>query len=145
VVASARNAKIRLKANRVQEVHVTESVHIERWAHTFKILSDPTRLSLLTAIHHAGQNVLTVSELAETTGLRIPTTSAALRVMEGNGTVAAMRDGRNIYYAIADESIHRLLHWIGSTHDGTRQRERGRASERASGKEDPSTEEKHPG
>lgn len=111
---------------------MSDSVDIQRWARTFKVLSDPTRLTLLTAIHHAGQNVLTVSELAETTGLRIPTTSAALRVMEGNGTVTAMRDGRNIYYGITNESIHRLLHWIGSTHDDTRQT--------ADGKEHPFTE-----
>lgn len=96
---------------------MTHTVDIDRWASTFKILGDPTRLALLAAIHYAGQNVLTVSELAEETGLRVATASAALRAMENNGTVKSVRDGRKILYGIANDEIHELLHWIGSGHE----------------------------
>ncbi|MCI6205876.1 MAG: metalloregulator ArsR/SmtB family transcription factor [Corynebacterium glucuronolyticum] len=95
---------------------MNHTVDIGRWAGTFKILGDPTRLALLSAIHYAGQNALTVSELAEEIDLRVATASAALRAMENNGTVKSQRDGRRIYYGIANNEIHELLHWIGSGH-----------------------------
>lgn len=95
---------------------MSDTVDIVSWSNTFKTLGDPTRLTLLSAIHYAGQNELTVSELAETTGVRVATASAALRAMENNGTVKSTRDGRKIYYAIASEDIHQLLHWIGAGH-----------------------------
>ena len=88
----------------------------EEWADTFKTLGDPTRLKLLSAIHFAGRFVYTVSELAEATGVRIPTASAALRAMEANGTVISQRDGRSIRYGIHNEHVHELLHWIGTGH-----------------------------
>lgn len=92
------------------------NVDIPAWSAVFKILGDPTRLTLLTAIHYAGKHQLTVSELAEVTKVRVATASAALRAMENNGTVESRREGRSIYYAIASEEIHQLLHWIGAGH-----------------------------
>lgn len=89
----------------------------ENWAPTFRILGDITRLKLLTALHFAGPYVLTVSELAETTGVRVATCSAALRAMELNGTVACQRKGRSIYYALKDANAHQLLHCMGSEHE----------------------------
>ena len=86
------------------------------WARVFRILGEPTRLKLLTAIHFAGQYGSTVSELAEATGVRVPTASAALRAMEATGTVKSERDGRVIRYAIASDDVHNLLHWMGSGH-----------------------------
>lgn len=88
----------------------------EKWASTFKTLGDPTRLKLLSAIHYAGRFAYSVSELAEATGVRIPTASAALRAMEANGTVTSQRESRSIRYAIHDERVHELLHWIGTGH-----------------------------
>lgn len=89
---------------------------IRRMAATFKVLGDPTRLSLLYEIHFAGQHQLAVSELAEAAGVRVATASAALRAMENNGTITSLRDGRHIYYGIESEEIHELLHWMGAPH-----------------------------
>lgn len=91
-------------------------VDIPGWTPVFKTLSDPTRLALLTAIHFAGPQQLTVSELSELTDTKMATASAALRAMEKTGVVHSIRDGRSIYYAIVDEQVHRVLHWIGATH-----------------------------
>lgn len=91
---------------------------VDEWASTFKILGDPSRLRLLTAIHAAGQYVSSVTELAESSQLRVATASAALRAMERNKTVSSRRDGRSIHYAIADDHVHQLLHWMGSGHSG---------------------------
>ncbi|MDK4241708.1 ArsR/SmtB family transcription factor [Corynebacterium pseudodiphtheriticum] len=89
----------------------------ENWSATFRTLGDVTRLKLLTALHFAGPYVLTVSELAETTGVRVATCSAALRAMELNGTVTSQRHGRSMFYAIKDENAHKLLHCMGSEHE----------------------------
>lgn len=89
---------------------------VDGWADTFKILGDPSRLRLLAAIHYAGQYVSTVTELAEASGLRVATASAALRAMERTQTVGSRRDGRSIRYAITDDHVHQLLHWIGAGH-----------------------------
>ncbi|SIS54008.1 transcriptional regulator, ArsR family [Corynebacterium appendicis CIP 107643] len=91
-------------------------VNILAWTPVFKTLSDPTRLALLSAIHFAGPEQLAVSELSDLTGTKMATTSAALRAMEKTGVVRSIRDGRSIYYAIADEQVHTVLHWIGATH-----------------------------
>lgn len=87
---------------------------VSSWAATFKILGDPTRLDLLNAIHAAGEDRRTVTDLASETGTRVATASAALRAMEKVGSVRSLRDGRTILYDIADEHIHELLHWMDS-------------------------------
>lgn len=88
----------------------------DEWAPTFKILGDPTRLRLLSALHFVGPYTATVTELAGITGVRVPTASAALRAMENMGTVDSSRSGRSIRYRIVDKHVHELLHWMGSGH-----------------------------
>ncbi|AWB84283.1 ArsR/SmtB family transcription factor [Corynebacterium liangguodongii] len=88
----------------------------DEWAPTFRLLGDATRLKLLCSIHFSGQHALTVSELADATGTRLATTSAALRSLEAAGAVAARREGRSVYYAISDERVHELLHFFGAEH-----------------------------
>ena len=90
----------------------------EQWSKTFKLMGDPTRLKLLSAIHFAGQYAYAVTELAEATGIRMATASASLRAMEQTGIVASSREGRVIRYGITDERVHHLLHWIGTSHKG---------------------------
>ena len=50
--------------------------------------------------------------------MRVANCSAALRAMELNGTVAYRREGRSMFYAIKDENAHKLLHFMGSEHEG---------------------------
>ena len=89
----------------------------ETWAEVFKTLGDTTRLRLLDAMHTAGENKLTVTDLANATGTRVATASASLRAMEKMGTVRSFREGRSIFYGLADERIHRLLHWAADYAD----------------------------
>ena len=88
-----------------------------QWSPAFKLVGDTTRLKLLVAIHFAGPGATTVTELARVTGVKLATASAALRAMESSGAMSSTREGRQIYYAIADGEIHRLLHWIGFGHN----------------------------
>ena len=92
-------------------------VHLaDEWAPAFKILGDPTRLRLLLAMHYRGPGVATVSELAEATGVRVPTASAALIHLTDAGTVTRTKVGREVRYSLTDPRTHSLLHHLGGTH-----------------------------
>ncbi|MFF7944963.1 ArsR/SmtB family transcription factor [Nocardia gamkensis] len=87
---------------------------VEHWAHRFDLLSDANRLRLLVCLHHTpGQSV---TELAATVGMTATAASHALRQLRHQGWVTASKSGRIVRYRLADETIHRLLHWIGATH-----------------------------
>lgn len=87
---------------------------IEQWAERFALLSEPSRLALLYAIHcYPG---LRVSELAEVAGMAESTASHALRLLRTAGWVTSTRDGRSMRYTLVDEAAHELLHIIGSGH-----------------------------
>lgn len=82
-----------------------ETIH-ER-ARRFGLLSDPTRLTLLSCIHAAGP--ISVSDLAAATGLADTTVSQTLRHLRANQAVIAERDGRIMRYRLADPAVARLL------------------------------------
>jgi DNA-binding transcriptional ArsR family regulator len=72
----------------------------------FKVLGDPSRLALLDLISHGERPV---SELAADAGLSESATSHQLRVLRAARLVRARREGRNIYYALDDMHVARLL------------------------------------
>lgn len=90
--------------------------HVEEWTTTFKVMSDPTRLKLLAALHHIGPSVATVSELAQAAGVSFQTASAALTNMATAGVLTSTRTGREVRYALAHGEVHRILHFIGAGH-----------------------------
>lgn len=86
------------------------------WAPLFKVLGDPTRLKLLLAMHYRGPAEATVSELAELTGLKTATASAALKNMEASGVISPVKDGREVRHRLVDDRVHELLHHFGGGH-----------------------------
>lgn len=93
---------------------VADREGIEQWAERFALLSEPSRLSLLYAIHcYPG---IRVGELAEVAGMVESTVSHALRLLRSAGWVTSTRDGRSMRYTLVDEAAHELLHLIGSGH-----------------------------
>ena len=73
----------------------------------FALLSDPTRLTVLTCINAAGP--ISVSDLAAAAGITDTTVSQTLRHLRASGTVAAERDGRVVRYRLIDSAITALL------------------------------------
>lgn len=73
----------------------------------FKLLGDPTRSRLLYALLEAGE--LCVCDLSAVTGLLETTVSQALRLLRESGVVSARREGRLVYYRLADEHVRMLL------------------------------------
>lgn len=73
----------------------------------FKLLGDPTRASLLYALLETGE--LCVCDLSAATGVSEATVSQALRLLRATGVVVGRRQGRLVYYRLADAHVRMLL------------------------------------
>ena len=73
---------------------------------TLKILANEDRLLLLCQL---SQGERCVSELEEELGIHQPTLSQQLGVLRTEGTVTTRREGKNIYYSVADPATLEIL------------------------------------
>ena len=73
------------------------------------LLANEDRLLLLCQLT---QGERCVSELEELLKIRQPTLSQQLGVLRTEGVVATRREGKNIYYSIADERVELLLNQL---------------------------------
>lgn len=71
-----------------------------------KLLANEDRLLLLGQL---SQGEMCVGELEEALGIRQPTLSQQLAVLRGEGVVGTRREGKNIYYAVADTTVLEVL------------------------------------
>jgi len=72
----------------------------------FKVLSDPTRLKILSAIRNGEVCVCCISELL---GMSVSAVSHQLKTLRQARLVKARRDGRNIYYSLDDHHVGTML------------------------------------
>ncbi|EYF06327.1 ArsR/SmtB family transcription factor [Chondromyces apiculatus] len=79
----------------------------QRAAALFRALGDVERLKLLESL---AQREVCVTELAETSRARMPTVSQRLRVLRAEGLVVQRREGKHIFYALADQHVVELVH-----------------------------------
>jgi DNA-binding transcriptional ArsR family regulator len=90
-------------------------------AETFRVLSDPGRVRLISALLEGGE--LCVCDLSAVTGLSQTACSHNLRLLRSSRLVRYRKQGRNVYYALDDAHI-RLLLDVGLQHvaheEGTR-------------------------
>src|SRR5690349_4353446 len=80
---------------------------LTRSAALFKLLGDPTRARLLHALLEAGE--LCVCDLAAATDQMETTVSQSLRMLRASGVVTGRRQGRLVYYRLADAHVRMLL------------------------------------
>lgn len=71
-----------------------------------KVLANPDRLLLLCQL---SQGERCVSELEEALDIRQPTLSQQLGVLRTDGVVSTRREGKYIYYRVADQKLLRVL------------------------------------
>ncbi len=71
----------------------------------FSVLSEPTRLKIMHAVCDAEQ---TVTQIVAATGATQTNVSRHLGLMYRNGVLARRRDGNQIYYRVADETMIEL-------------------------------------
>lgn len=71
-----------------------------------KVLANTDRLLLLCQL---SQGEMCVSELEEALDIRQPTLSQQLGVLRNEAVVSTRREGKNIYYSVADERLLEML------------------------------------
>ncbi len=76
--------------------------HYEELARIGKVLASPVRLRLLDLLRQGSRNV---DELAEAAGATVANSSRHLQQMRSARLVQAEREGKNVRYRIADESV----------------------------------------
>ncbi|MBL8947618.1 MAG: helix-turn-helix transcriptional regulator [Myxococcales bacterium] len=79
---------------------------VERAVRLFRALGDEARLRTLDLLV---PGEACVTELAQSTGERVSTVSHRLRLLRAEGLVTRRRDGRHIYYALADHHVLELV------------------------------------
>ena len=71
-----------------------------------KLLANEERLLLLCQL---SQGEMSVSELQECLDIHQPTLSQQLGVLRNEGAVSTRRDGKRIFYSVADPSLLQVL------------------------------------
>ena len=89
----------------------------------FSSISDPTRIRIVHALTEADR--LNVTEIAEYTGLSISAISHQLRLLRDRAMLQAPREGRSVYYSLADATV-------SATESSPRHRLRARSRTRRS-------------
>lgn len=90
-------------------LHLEDENAIMNAADMFSVLGDTTRLRVLVSLLHGE---LCVTDIAAATGVNRTTISHQLRVLRSNNMVERRRDGKVVYYAIANETLTQLLELV---------------------------------
>jgi DNA-binding transcriptional ArsR family regulator len=85
----------------------TRVEHLRLMADLFGMLSDPGRLRILMLLLEHDE--LCVSDLAQWADMSESAVSHSLRLLRAHGIVDTRREGRWIYYSLADEHVRLLL------------------------------------
>jgi len=93
------------KVNKVKKIMKSEDVII-RLAETFSALSDPTRAKIIFALQH---EELCVCDLAHLIGLSTSAISHQLRFLRNLRIVKYRKEGKMVYYSLADKHIETLF------------------------------------
>ena len=80
---------------------------VERLNRLFSALSDPTRIRILNALMVTEE--LCVCDLAVIADLSVSAVSHQLRLLRDRDLVNARRDGRMVYYSLADDHVSSLM------------------------------------
>lgn len=79
-------------------------------AECLKALAHPNRLQIVQLLLSGKQ--YTVNEIAEACSLSQPTTSDHLRLMKRCGFLKSNRDGRTVYYEVAESHLEDIMSCI---------------------------------
>jgi ArsR family transcriptional regulator, lead/cadmium/zinc/bismuth-responsive transcriptional repressor len=92
----------------VERPHVVEvsDTSFERAAALFRAAGDLARLRLL---HRLDAGECCVTELADASDTKLSTLSQQLRVLHAERIVKRRREGKHIYYSLADDHVRELI------------------------------------
>lgn len=75
-------------------------------ARFFQVLADPTRVRMIKAL---AENQWCVSDLTEALGMDQPAVSHQLRYLRQLGLVRWTKNGRHVYYTLANNHLREIL------------------------------------
>ena len=78
-------------------------------AEIFKQISDGTRLRILWLLCHCEE---CVSNIAAAMKMSDPAVSHHLKLLRGSGLIVSRREGKEVYYKLADTAQAQLLHHV---------------------------------
>jgi DNA-binding transcriptional ArsR family regulator len=107
---------VHLDSVRQVQPEVLETEKAQRMAEFFSALSDPHRLKILSAL---SRQELCVCDLAAAVKMGESAVSHQLRVLRGQRLVKYRRQGRNVYYGLADNHIITLYREVAEHLDET--------------------------
>ena len=81
-------------------------VALARAARMFAAAGDPARLRLLGLLQ-SGERC--VSELSDLSGAKMNTVSQQLKLLRQENLVVSRRDGKHLFYALADDHVRSLV------------------------------------
>jgi ArsR family transcriptional regulator len=88
---------------------ILNNAAIELVAERFRVLSEPSRLTILNLLLDED---LTVSELTAKVGSSQPNVSKHLKILLDDGIIARRQQGNNVYYSIIDKTIFDLCETV---------------------------------
>lgn len=86
--------------------HMLDNGTFDRVSMFFKVLGDPTRLRIIWALD---QGEMCVCDLANVLGMTKSAISHQLSTLRTANLVHYRRDGKTVYYALADEHVRHML------------------------------------
>jgi DNA-binding transcriptional ArsR family regulator len=75
-------------------------------AELFKVFGDSTRIRILFCLYDEERSV---TEIAEILNMTTSAVSHQLKILKTNKLVDSRRDGKQIFYFLADEHVHSIL------------------------------------
>jgi len=88
---------------------IRDMTQLELISDFFTIFTNPKRIQILQLLR---EGELTVSELAERTGLSQPTVSQHLKTLRDKHIITAKRIGNKCYYTVEDNRIYQVCDLI---------------------------------
>ncbi len=88
------------------KLHLLDDATTSRLAETFKILSDPTRIKILTILSN---DEMCVCDIAETLQMGQSAISHQLRLLRSARLVKFRREGKEAWYSLDDSHVVSLL------------------------------------
>ena len=75
-------------------------------AELFKIFGDSTRIKILYLLF---ESEMCVCDIAQLLGMTQSAISHQLRILKANSLVSARRDGKTVFYALADDHVRTII------------------------------------
>lgn len=85
----------------------TDNETLYRLAELFKVFGDSTRIRIL---HALSQEELCVQEIADKLSMTQSAISHQLRILKQSSLVRFRREGKTIYYSLADDHVATIMH-----------------------------------